>query len=86
MVKKKWYAIAPHAGSNICLALESIDHLLMHCEPASSVWDKLNMSFLADNFDSLLLFMDYVADHLAFKRKWNVAFAALCCNVVACPK
>lgn len=76
MVKKKWSAITPHAGCDICPATESIDHLLLRCEPASFIWDKLNLSFLANNSDSLLLFMDYAADHLAFKRKWNVAFAA----------
>jgi hypothetical protein len=76
MVRKKWTAIAPHAVCDICLATESIDHLLLRCQPASYIWDKLHMSSLANASNDLVHFMGHAADHLVSKRKWHVAFAA----------
>ena len=76
MVKKGWSAVAPFAHCDACPTVESVDHLLLRCAPASVLWGKLALDTLACSVPDILVFVQQAQHQLSFKRKWNVAFAA----------
>lgn len=76
MVRKSWSVVAPNADCDICLALESIDHLVLRCRPAIALWNKLLLAPLACLSPDIMYFVEHADQQLAFKRKWNIAFAA----------
>ena len=76
MFKKNWTAVAADSGCDICPAMESVHHILLHCRAASSLWQHLQLAALAGRAPDILSFVRQAAAQLQHKRKWNVAFAA----------
>ena len=76
MVKKGWSEAAPFAHCDSCPAVESIDHLLLRCAPASVLWGKMELDVLACSATNVLSFVEQAQHQIGFRHKWNVAFAA----------
>ena len=86
MVKKGWSVVALFAHCDACPVVESADHILLRCAPASFLWGKLQLDSLATPASDILAFVDQAQHQLSFKRRWNVAFAACALTLWQCQK
>jgi len=72
MANKKW---CNDGSCDQCPALESFEHIALHCRQANWVWEKLNLAHLAARTNDLEVFMELsIADKDS--RTWHVLLAA----------
>ena len=72
------------AGCDICPALESIDHIILHCRPSHWVWDHLGLAHIAARSNAISQFVMQVLQ-LPSSEAWPICFAA-CAVILWCTR
>jgi hypothetical protein len=80
MTKKKW---CQDAGCDLCPAVESIDHITLHCKFSAWAWDKWNLAQQASQALSIRHFFLQVYETKQGNQAkvWNICFAACMLNL-----
>jgi hypothetical protein len=80
MTRKKW---CQDAECDLCPAVESIDHIALHCKFSNWVWDKWHLTDMASQGTSI---RQFVLDIQGIKQgvaaqAWPICFAACMLNL-----
>jgi hypothetical protein len=75
MARKKW---CPDAGCDFCPAVESIDHITMHCRHSGWIWERWNLNGEASRANTIAEFVQQTKRSKNGKasQAWPVCFAA----------
>jgi hypothetical protein len=80
MARKKW---CQDAGCDLCPAVESIDHITLHCKFSKWAWDKWHLTNSASQSTSLRQFVMNIGETKqgVTAQAWVVCFAACMLNL-----
>jgi hypothetical protein len=80
MTRKKW---CHDAGCDLCPAVESIEHITLHCKFSSWVWERWNANDAALSSTSIHQFVQRVQENKqgVAAEVWPICFAAGMLNI-----
>ena len=76
MMRKHWDKIASHNGCDLCLAVETMSHILLRCKLAQALWSNLGLQELATSSTEPELFLCSDQPKALHGKMWHILFTA----------